>query len=263
MGNNHEGNCHICNRYGKLTFEHIPPRCALIDKSAKIYTGDSFVKLLSDKGRYPWQYEGLKYKSQQKGLGDYTLCPKCNSITGKLYGDEYKKWFYTVLNLIYFNKEEHKKSMSLTLQLKNIYPGRFIRQILSIICSTCPGFSTKYPYVKKLILDKDYIYKEKPDFKIYMYLMKTQYNGYTGIMHMFTSNWQIKSISEINLYPFGFIIDLSNSVKNEMDITKFINCSYNDKGEVTLIMNVHEKNNVLPLDYRTREEIIKQINSTI
>ena len=40
--NKHLGYCRICNKYGKLTFEHIPPRCALNDKEARVYTGDSF-----------------------------------------------------------------------------------------------------------------------------------------------------------------------------------------------------------------------------
>ncbi len=259
----HEGYCHICNQYGKLTFEHIPPKCALNDKRAKIYTGDSFIKLISEKGRYPWQYDGVKYKSLQKGFGDYTLCSKCNNLTGELYGEEYKKWFYTVLKLINENQEEHIKSENVTLELKNIYPGRFIRQILSIICSTYPGFSLKYPYVKELILNKDFIYKEKPDFKIYMYLLKNVYNGYTGIMQMIMSDWQVKSINEIDLYPFGFILDLSDSIKDEMEITKFMNCGYNDTGEVTLIMNLHEKNNIVPLDFRTKEQIIKTAKSEV
>ncbi len=260
MGNKtiHEGYCHICNRYGKLTFEHIPPKCALNDKSAKIYTGDSFIKLISDKGRYPWQHDGVKYKPMQKGFGDYTLCSKCNNLTGELYGEEYKKWFYTVLNLINSDPKKYAESKSVMVELKNIYPGRFIRQILSIICSTYPEFSTEYPFVKELILNKDFVYTDKPDFKIYMYLLKNVYNGYTGIMHMIMSDFQVKSINEIDLYPFGFILDLSDSIKNEMEITKFINCGYDDKGEVTLSMNLHEKNNIIPLDFRTKKEIVKK-----
>lgn len=34
MSKEHIGNCHICDKYGKLTFEHIPPKCALNNKIA-------------------------------------------------------------------------------------------------------------------------------------------------------------------------------------------------------------------------------------
>ncbi len=256
--NNHVEYCHICNNFGKLTYEHIPPKFAFNDKEAKVYTGDSFLQLMCDKNRYPWEHDGIKYKSLQKGLGDYTLCEKCNNITGELYGDEYKKWFYTILKLINDSADNYKKSSTVTIKLENVYPGRFIRQILSIICSTYPGFTKKYPYIKDIILDKNYIYTKTPKFKIYMYLLKNPYNGYSGITGILLGNGICKLIDEIDLYPFGFYLCLSETNENETDITKFINCGYNDIGEVELTMNIHEKNNIVPTDFRTKEEIINQ-----
>lgn len=255
---NHEGYCRICNKYGKLTYEHIPPKCALNDKEIRVYTGDSCVKLLSDKNRFPWETDGIKYKLLQKGLGDYTLCEKCNNITGELYGDEYKKWFFTSIKSINDNSVEHKLANNATFKLKNVYPGRFIRQILSIICSTYSGFTKKYPYVKELILNKNYVYSKKPEFKIYMYLLKNPYNGYTGISGMMLSDGTFKIVDEIDLYPFGFYLILSDTKENEMDITEFINYGYNDIADVDLTMNVHEKNNIIPMDFRTKDEIIEE-----
>ena len=255
--NNHKGYCRICNNYTKMTFEHIPPKCALNDQEARVYTGDSFIKLMCDKNRYPWEPDGIRYKSLQKGLGGYTLCEKCNNTTGELYGEEYKKWFYTALKSINENKESHLNANRVKFQLNNVYPGRFIRQILSIICSTYPGFSKKYPYVKDLILDKNYVYLDRPNFKIYMYLLKNFYNGYTGLMALCLKNGTIKMIDEIDLYPFGFYLSLSDSKENETDITEFINCGYDDILDVEMIMNVHEKNNIVPMDFRTKEEIIR------
>lgn len=34
MKKNQEGYCHICGKYGKLTFEHIPPEKALNNSKA-------------------------------------------------------------------------------------------------------------------------------------------------------------------------------------------------------------------------------------
>ena len=70
-------------------------------------------------------------------------------------------------------------------------------------------------------------------------------------------NGIIKMIDEIDLYPFGFYLSLSDSKENETDITEFINCGYDDILDVEMIMNVHEKNNIVPMDFRTKEEIIR------
>ena len=50
---------------------------------------------------------------------------------------------------------------------------------------------------------------------------------------------------------------MSDSKENETDITEFINCGYDDILDVEMIMNVHEKNNIVPMDFRTKEEIIR------
>ena len=39
-----EGFCHICGRYGKLSYKHIPPLKALNNGKAIIYTGNEALK---------------------------------------------------------------------------------------------------------------------------------------------------------------------------------------------------------------------------
>ena len=39
-----EGYCHICGKYGKLSFEHIPPQKALNNNKALVYTGENAIK---------------------------------------------------------------------------------------------------------------------------------------------------------------------------------------------------------------------------
>ena len=73
-------------------------------------------------------------------------------------------------------------------------------------------------------------------------------------------NGTIKLINEIDLYPFGFLLSLSGEEENEVEITSFINCAYDDIGEVDIPMNVYEKNNIVPMDFRTKEEIIADSN---
>lgn len=256
MSKEHIGNCHICGKYGKLTFEHIPPKCAFNNKIARVYTGDSLIKLISEKNRLPWDNTGLRYKSLQKGMGEYSLCSDCNNIMGALYGEEYAKWFYSVLEMIRSNKDAYLNAGSANFKFKDVYPGRFIRQILSIVCSTYPGFVYDYPFVKDLILNKDYAYTGKVDFKIYMYLLKNPYNGYTRKTALILKEFSIKIVDQIDLYPFGFIICMSAHEEQELNITNFINYGYNDKAEIEFNINVHEKNNILPTDFRSKTDII-------
>ena len=68
-----KGKCRICGEIGELTFEHVPPHAAFNNKSVKILEGmDAISKaLVSDKSG----------RIQQKGMGAYTLCGKCNNNT--------------------------------------------------------------------------------------------------------------------------------------------------------------------------------------
>ena len=59
MSRKHTGICHICGKEGELTFEHIPPRNALNNQSAKMYSGDGLIKRM--------QGEKSKYEIQQAG----------------------------------------------------------------------------------------------------------------------------------------------------------------------------------------------------
>ena len=88
-----------------------------------------------------------------------------------------------------------------------------------------------------------------------MYLLKNAYTGYTGVMGMFMKNGIVEWIDEIDTYPFGFYLCLSDQDKNEADVTKFINYGYDEKGVIDFSMNIHEKNNLFPTDFRTKEEI--------
>ena len=258
----HMGFCHICGEYRKLTFEHVPPKVALNNGRTIEYSTEEILKSLSDSNRLPWDRNGIKYKINQKGLGGYTLCDRCNNITGSYYGEEYAKWVFTFMDFIFKNHDEYLKGNYVKIKLGKLFPGRFIRQLLSIITSNFPTFTQEYPYVKELILDKNYNYLDEPGFKIYMYLLKYPFYYLSGPMYVVYEN-RTKRVDEIDVFPFGFIISFSNEKEKELDITNFINYGYNDQADVELIINIHEKNTIYPLDYRTQEDIknmIEEIN---
>lgn len=250
------GICKICGKKGKLTFEHIPPRKAFNDRRAKLFTGNELSKTISDKKRLPWDLSGLKYKQQQRGVGLYSLCASCNSLTGTLYGDEYIKFAWTIGKLLNENSMEGKNTVG--IKLENVYISRIAKQILSMFCSTYSGFTKKYPYVKNLILNKDEILKTFSDFRITMFLLKEYKISYTGLTALAYGNGQTKILAEIDAYPFGFVLELEpKEVSTDLDITSFLNHKYNEQFDLELGINIRERNIMFPLDFRTKEEIME------
>lgn len=75
------GQCHICGRYGKLTFEHIPPEAALNKGKVKAYSGDEVIMSLHG--------EKSHYQDMQRGMGKFSLCESCNNTTGQWYASTY------------------------------------------------------------------------------------------------------------------------------------------------------------------------------
>ena len=71
------GQCHICGKYGKLSFEHIPPQAALNNGQVKAYSGEEILKTFHG--------EKATYQNMQRGMGRFSLCEKCNNTTGQWY----------------------------------------------------------------------------------------------------------------------------------------------------------------------------------
>ena len=89
------GICRLCGKYQKLEYEHVPPRAALNSKPAKTYSGLQMIKNMQS-GKLPWNFDGMRYKSLQKGLGGYYLCKKCNNNTGSWYAKDYSEFIVEI-----------------------------------------------------------------------------------------------------------------------------------------------------------------------
>ena len=72
-----KGICHICLEEKPLTFEHYPPSKSF--NNGRVLIGD---------------------KISQKGIGGYTLCEKCNNLTGGWYNNDFLKLSFSVHNIL-------------------------------------------------------------------------------------------------------------------------------------------------------------------
>lgn len=252
---NVEGKCHICGKYKKLTFEHIPPHKAFNFTPAKVIQGDEAIKLVTESGRFPWDTSNLKYKNQQRGMGDFTLCQQCNNITGTLYGETYIITAYSFLKLMTDNNLEINTPY--VIHINNVKMSRFARQVLSMFCSTCPSITEEYPIIRDILLNKKCA--DNLPFKIKAYLLRNTKISYTGIMAMLIKDVGIKTVAQIDAFPFLFILELNNQTdKNGWDITKYLSLDIDDEVEEDIEVSLVEHNTMFPSDFRTKSQFSRK-----
>lgn len=259
-----KGYCHICQKYKDLTFEHIPPHKAFNYISTRSIEGDEVLKLMTDESRMPWEMTGLKYKPKQRGMGMYSLCEKCNNLTGKYYGNEYIK-FANTIHLLFpqiKKKTKGKTPKVIGIKINGINPLLFAKQVLSMFCSTCPNITKKDPKIIDLLMNKDKRGLDTQKYKLYMFLLNEHKIGYSGLQAMFISGIGTRLIATIDAYPFGFVLEFDPNAKikgPELDITSFFNDYECEEYNLELGIPVLERNNIISCDYRTKDEIIKCI----
>lgn len=251
-----KGKCHICGQYKDLTFEHLPPNKAYNDHRVKVINGEDIL----GKNQKPWDYENVKFKYIQKGSGLHSLCESCNNNMGAWYGDEYIKISNSILEFVLENDLE--KATAYEFKFNEIYPLRFLKQVVSMFASTFPeDMISSHNDLKKFLLDKNYNVLDKNKYRISMYILKTPKNAWTGINVMgniYTNT--SKMVASLDLFPLGFEFEFNPEGKAEnLDITEFANnYGYDDKVSADMLILTRERNTMFPCDYRTKEEIEEQ-----
>lgn len=251
------GKCALCGRERELTFEHIPPRAAFNSTPAKPVSG---AELFSEKGlddnRMPWDTSGLRYDNQQQGMGRYTLCSECNNNTGSWYGDSY----------VELAKATHAAMIDETFQnsegigFREVYPLRFIKQVLSMFCSI-NKIDPKLDEIREFVLNKEATGLDRTRYKLCMYFTKSNLMKYSGpvavIRDLGVAN-EVMAMSEITAYPFGFILyfNPTGSWKyHGVDIMDCADCKYDDQADIILPWKILEMNDHFPESFRSKDEI--------
>lgn len=285
------GFCALCGTYGDLTYEHIPPKAAFNSAPAKMYTGAELLK--KESGQMPWDVQGLTYVNRQKGAGKYSLCEKCNNNTGKWYGAAYQD----IARRVAVALQHPEIDASQGLGIKDVFPLRFFKQILSMFCSV-NDYKALYAYsrpaqvpdkgqlsplfqnivasqealyeaslltgeLRQFVLDRDAVGLDKNKFKVCMYLTRSpllKLNGISAAIHIEGNTYDI--VSEITAAPFGFLLyfNPSESLKyHGADITSFADVGYNDRCEINFPLHILDMNTYFPTDYRSKDKIEKAI----
>jgi len=242
------GKCHICGNTGPLSFEHVPPRRAFNDRPVIRAQFEELVGLGPD--------EPIKGKTQQRGIGEYTLCPRCNNDTGSWYGKNFVDWCYQGYEIL--SRSNGQPSL---IYLNYIFPLRIIKQIIAMFFSiNGPEFSQANPELVKFILNRDYRYIS-PKYRFFVYYNTGGRLRSSGVSAMVDINTgSVCVLSEMNYFPYGYVMTFESAPPDPrlFEITHFSRYGYNTFEVMGLKLPVLPTHLWFPGDYRTREQILRK-----
>lgn len=243
------GVCCICGKYGKLSFEHVPPRSAF-NKDAVVEYSLSTV----DMSNVQDIRSRVKGKTIQGGSGKYTLCDECNNNTGAWYGAEYVRWARIGASIL--TRMQIDKVTSCVVVLKGVYPLRFLKQVTT--CFFCvkggfPGstYSQVHPEMVKFILDKNESLLP-PKYKFFLTLYGNDLlrrNPLIGqIRTVFDESGELVDFgnpvlfSEISHPPFSILMteDKASDFPDVTDITFFKNYKFDESADIKLNLQLQK-----------------------
>jgi len=148
-----EGPCRVCGTIGPLTEEHLPPRGAFNKERGRIIDPIS----LLGRDEIDPEVDGPVH---QGGIRGYTLCASCNSFTGSRWGREYQEWAMRSYILLCSLAQQPPELDDQPIYpfigstFTKVYPGRFVRQVLSMMATVSggPELCERYPVLRNLIL---------------------------------------------------------------------------------------------------------------
>lgn len=239
------GTCHICGCVDELTFEHVPPKHAFNNKRVIEVNFEEAIKLGPE--------EIARGNIQQKGSGDYTLCKKCNNLTGKWYGKAFIDWCYQGMHILI-----KAKGGPNLIYLNYLFPLRVLKQIITMFFSVNgPEFAKANPELVKFVLNKEIKYLN-PKYRIFCYYNKSNKFRFFGTsVKSNINNHEFITMCEIGYIPFGYLMTINSRSPDArlFEITQFSKFNYNEFKIMILHPKVLPVHLALPGDYRTKKEI--------
>ncbi len=236
------GNCALCGKYTKLTFEHIPPHGAFNDSKAKIISGDTYINGLLENNFE--ELSELPYKEQQRGKGIYSLCAACNNLTGSYYGQAYIDFARNIASLM--TKCNVKSGMTLFIDNAYLKPLSVVKQMVSMFCSLNPV--AKIDELREFVLNKNKM--GLGDYRIGLYLFSKGVERFAPVVAGINMGSPHPILySEIVSFPLGIILVWGKKTPFPLgclDISNFANYKYEDEVCIRLSIPVYETNDMMP-----------------
>lgn len=242
------GHCRICGHYGKLSFEHVPPKSAF--NRGKVTTspiGEGFDQPFDEPPRG---------RIVEGGVGAYTLCGKCNNDTGVWYAKDFAKWCYQGGRVLAMTDGKPK-----LIYLHYIYPLRILKQIITMAFSmNGPKFREFHPDLVEFVLNRERRWLN-PRYRVFAYFNTEgtmRRIGDSMAMVNLNKGRNVIMVTEISHPPFGYVLTTDGTSPSDKltEISHFRRYEYDEWEVAPLYLPILDTHMPIPLDYRTRQEII-------
>ena len=199
-------NCNICGTYGKMTWDHVPPKAAYNETSAKVNTAFSG---MPEENAYQKKYQnGIKFRS---------VCQKCNNELLSQYDTVYANFINKVASIL-----DGGDISNLNIE---------IEEDVRLLCKGIIGhfLSAKDFYDEECTVDialrKYLLFDElSPELKIYYWIYP--YKTINIIRDVVTGNvlgerFPKGMISVIASFPIAFMIAMDDDAKTLPDLLDY------------------------------------------
>ena len=227
-----EGICHICGEHKVLTYEHVPPRAALNNAKARVYSGVDIVQ--QQQNKISPDTTGLRYQDLQRGTGGYTLCAECNNNTGAFYAPHYNEFvtmMYELLQDEYPEWRNHKTPAggpytTINVVSKPINGLAIFKQMIAMFCSTFRSDGYQYEF-RDFLLNKNSTDFDRERWGVSIYINTGLRCGSSGLSTFFSTDGETFDFAEIITIPIGIVLyDRKSAImKNTRIDPHFFGCN--------------------------------------
>jgi hypothetical protein len=204
--------------------------------------------------------DNRKYSKFRRGLGRYTLCERCNNLTGAWYGASFVAW--TKQGFEWFDKIGAESAINLPYYIQ---PLNVLKQVVSMALAMSPKASLKYNReVRGFVLNKTERYLP-PRYRVHVYFNmhgQPRFASGMAITRVGDEGGSNYVEAEVALPPFGYCVTTPVGTNRSLadsaglyEITWFSSYSFGEWTRIHLRIPTRETHEALPLDYRSRPEV--------
>lgn len=206
-----KGICHVCGKTTDLSFEHVPPRALSNTSPVKKYSG---VELAQATGSlFNASFDGIRYKSSQRGSGFQTICASCNSYFGRHHVSEYCE-FSEALGSLLLSNPPSKEELGIHLEPRSLNGLAFIKHIVSNFCASSQTGT--------LFTCRDFLLDHKSNafpshLKVYLFAVPDPGPLFvtTGWTKMLMQDGSIVTASYLASFPLGYSLVDTNETNTD------------------------------------------------
>lgn len=257
----HRGFCRLCCTLDEMTFEHLPPKVAGNRSTVRSVSYATWSNHGDIRG-----FPSSGWTQQQKGTGGFVLCARCNNSTGRHWAGEYGRWAVAIGSEL----QRHGPLADppagahhhLNVKMAGVYPGRFARQVLTMLLAVSggPTTSAQNPQVQSIVLEG--ATRVPGHIRVFMRFYAGPHIRLlpiTGAMNL--KSRRIEVSVELAFPPFAFVGVVSGVPHKDdpgLEITDWTQLAVDDRCNVELDLPIGFGFTPFPGDYRPAEKIISE-----